>query len=87
MKRRSRLEVIYDILNAIYEKNQLKITHLMYKSNLSYKKLKEYLDTLKANNMVDVSDDNIVTLKEKGLEFIKEYYRLRQFADSFGLNE
>ena len=87
MKRRSRLEVIYDILNAIYEKNELKITHLMYKSNLSYKKLKEYLDTLKSNNMVNVSDDNIVTLKDKGLEFIKEYYRLRQFADSFGLNE
>ena len=87
MKRRSKLEVINDILDAIYQKGEIKLTHLMYKANLSYQKLKEYLDKLKENDMIEIDSNNIVKLKDKGIEFLREFYRLKKFAESFGLDE
>ena len=45
--RRSRLELIFDILLAIQNKGgRIKPTHLMYKSNLSHKLLNNYLQEL-----------------------------------------
>ena len=43
-KKRDRLQVIYDILKAIQEKNgKIKPTHILYKSNLSHQMMEEYL--------------------------------------------
>ncbi|MEM1988752.1 MAG: winged helix-turn-helix domain-containing protein [Candidatus Woesearchaeota archaeon] len=87
MNRRSKLEILNDILDVIYNQGEVKITHLMYKANLSYKKLKDYLEKLKENDMVEIDEkNNTVKLKEKGVEFLREFYRLKQFADSFGLD-
>ena len=45
--RRSRLELIFDILLAIQNKGgTIKPTHLMYKSNLSHKLLNNYIEEL-----------------------------------------
>jgi predicted transcriptional regulator len=43
--RRSRLELVFDILQAIQNKGgKIKPTHLIYKSNLSHKLLISYMD-------------------------------------------
>ena len=55
--RRSRLELIFDILLAIQNKGgEIKPTHLMYKSNLSHKLLNAYLEELINKEMVEIVD-------------------------------
>jgi len=51
--RRSKLEIYIDILNVLALKGQLKLTHIMYKSNVNCKVLKEQLEFLIKNNLVE----------------------------------
>lgn len=94
-KRRSRLELIYDILLAIQNKGGIiKPTHLMYKSNLSHKLLNNYLEELIGKELVAVeevfnrkrkSTSKIIRLTDKGAGFLAEFRRMREFTDAFGL--
>jgi predicted transcriptional regulator len=93
--RRSRLELIFDILSAIQNKGgRIKPTHLMYKSNLSHKLLNHYLGELIDKEMVLVEEEQMrkrqaptktVVITEKGLGFLAEFRRMREFTDAFGL--
>lgn len=93
--RRSRLELIFDILLAIQNKGgRIKPTHLMYKSNLSHKLLNNYLDELIQKELVRVDEEIVrkkqapnksVVITDKGLEFLAEFRRMREFTDAFGL--
>lgn len=93
--RRSRLELIFDILLAIQNRGgQIKPTHLMYKSNLSHKLLNSYLDELIQKELVKVEEEfmrkrktttKTVVITEKGLNFLSEFRRMREFTDAFGL--
>ena len=94
--RRSRLELIFDILLSIQNKGgRIKPTHLMYKSNLSHKLLTEYLDELTTKGMVLTEEEfhkkaknssKIIVLTEKGNSFLAEFRRMREFTDAFGLS-
>jgi len=45
--KRDKLQVIYDILKAISDKNgKIKPTHILYKANLSHQMLEDYLTEL-----------------------------------------
>ena len=93
--RRSRLELIYDILSAIQNKGgRIKPTHLMYKSNLSHKLLNSYLEELIGKELVGIEEEmvkkrksisKVVIITDKGLEFLAEFRRMREFTDAFGL--
>lgn len=93
--RRSRLELISDILLAIQNKGgKIKPTHLMYKSNLSHKLLNNYLEELIQKELVKVEEEFLkkrkataktVVITEKGLNFLAEFRRMREFTDAFGL--
>ena len=93
--RRSRLELIFDILLAIQNKGgKIKPTHLMYKSNLSHKLLNNYLEELIQKELVNVEEEfmkkrkataKTVVITEKGLNFLAEFRRMREFTDAFGL--
>ncbi len=93
--RRSRLELISDILLAIQNKGgKIKPTHLMYKSNLSHKLLNSYLEELLQKELVRVEEEYVkkrkatsktVVITEKGLNFLSEFRRMREFTDAFGL--
>tara|TARA_Y100000310_G_C20612320_1_gene778678 strand:+ start:1091 stop:1381 length:291 start_codon:yes stop_codon:yes gene_type:complete len=93
--RRSRLELIFDILLAIQNKGgRIKPTHLMYKSNLSHKLLNHYLEELIGNSLVAVEEEiakkkkkstKTVVITDKGLSFLAELRRMREFTDAFGL--
>ena len=93
--RRSRLELIFDILLAIQNKGGvIKPTHLMYKSNLSHKLLNNYLEELIEKQLVNVEEHEhrkkkkstkTVEITDKGLSFLAEYRRMREFTDAFGL--
>ena len=62
--RRSRLELVFDILLAIQNKGgTIKPTHLMYKSNLSHKLLNNYLEELIQKELVIIEE--LVVKKKK----------------------
>tara|TARA_Y100000310_G_C20704331_1_gene833703 strand:- start:30737 stop:31027 length:291 start_codon:yes stop_codon:yes gene_type:complete len=94
-QRRSRLELIFDILLAIQNKGgRIKPTHLMYKSNLSHKLLNNYLDELIQKELVVIEEEfhrkkqksnKTVLITEKGIGFLAEFRRMREFTDAFGL--
>ncbi len=95
-QRRSRLELIFDILIAIQNRGgRIKPTHLMYKSNLSHKLLNNYLEELLEKGLVTVEEEIVnrkkkqpvktIVITEKGLNFLEEFRRMREFTDAFGL--
>jgi len=88
-KRRGRLEIIADILRSIQNKGgKIKPTHLLYKSNLSHAKLKEYMEMLLEKGMVEekeVSGRKMIFMKDQGNKFLLEFGRIKEFSDSFGL--
>jgi len=70
------------------EKRQAKITHLIYKSNLSNNSIKPYLKDLLNNNMIEesvASGKRLFKIKEKGNEFLEEFSKIKIFSESFGL--
>ena len=89
VKRRGRLEIIADILRSIQNKGgKIKPTHLLYKSNLSHAKLKEYLGVLLEKGMIEeqeVKGRKMVLMKNPGHKFLLEFDRIKEFSDSFGL--
>ncbi len=91
-KKLSRLEVIRDILKVISERADrtggVKPTHILYKSNLSYQMMDEYLNELKTKEFVVekiTKEGKRYTITEKGLKFLQEYQTVAGFMDSFGL--
>ena len=95
MAKRSKVEIIFDILKTINEKEgRIKPTHLMYKSNLSHKLLNSYLEELLGKGLVQVEEEfskkkqnttKTVLITDKGLGFLAEFRRMREFTDAFGL--
>lgn len=92
--RRSRLELVFDILQAIQNKGgRIKPTHLMYKSNLSHKLLSSYMDELIAKEMIEIIEvegkkkkiSKVVGITDKGFNFLAEFRKMREFTEAFGL--
>ena len=87
--RRGKIEIIADILKSIREKGgKIKPTHLLYKSNLSHAKLKEYANMLLEKGMIEerlVKDKKMFFMKDQGHKFLLEFERIKEFSDSFGL--
>ena len=53
MTRRSKLEMQIDILKVLARYGPLKLTHIMYKANINCSVLKQYLDFLIRQNLVE----------------------------------
>jgi predicted transcriptional regulator len=81
---RGRLDIIADILEASYEGTRK--TYLMYRCNMSFKQLKNYLDFLLGKEllcMVNGSlnpDPNLFKITNKGKEFLKTYKGLKSMV-------
>ena len=89
-KKRERLEVIYDILKAVQDKNgKIKPTHILYKSNLSHQMMEEYLKELLDGDFILESTDGknkTYSLTEKGFDYFDKYKLILEFTETFGLN-
>ena len=87
-QRRTKIEIINDILSAITDKNGIiKPTHLLYKSNLSHNKMKEYLHELEEKKMIENitnKNNNEIHITDRGRKFIIEYKRILEFSETFG---
>jgi len=87
--RRTKIEIIHDILNSIQLKGgKIKPTHLLYKSNLSHNVLKEYVEELKYKKMITETQKDgkkEYQITEYGLSYLVEFKKIKDFTDSFGL--
>ena len=88
-KRRSRLDIICDMLTSIQEKGgKIKPTHLMYKANLSHNLLNSYLEELVTKHMVkemEINNYKYLIITDKGLEFIQNIKKMKDFQEAFGI--
>ena len=88
MERRDKVKIIYDILKSVQEKGgKIKPTHLLYKSNLSYKRMNELVQELMQKEMIaeeSVSSGKMYVLTDKGNKFLNEYHKMVEFIKGFG---
>ena len=86
MKKRGRLEIIRDILKTIEEnRNSIRQTPLLRKSNISTSKFKIYFKELLEKGFVKEISENKVSLTEKGYHFLEKYKAIVNFIDEFEL--
>ena len=90
MKKRDRLEVIYDFLRAIHDNhNSVRLTPLLRKANLSSQSFYEYYKELLSKGLIkeiiDKKGKKYVTLSDKGFEFLDKYKTILGFIDEFEL--
>ena len=89
IKKRARLEVIYNILEIIKNnRNSIKRTPLLRKSNLSSERFGEYFSELIEKEFVrEIEDKNgkLISLTDKGFKYLEKYQTITSFIDEFGL--
>lgn len=90
MKKRDKLEVIYDILQVIQNKNNsIKPTPLLRYSNLSSQSFNEYINDLKDKKLVlellDKKGKKYYSLTENGFKYLEKYKMIIGFVDEFDL--
>ena len=80
--RRSKLEIYVDILKVLAQKGPLKLTHIMYKANVNCSVLKEYLDFLLKQNLVEertIGKRRVVyAVTQRGITVLKYFRELKQ---------
>jgi predicted transcriptional regulator len=88
-ERRSKLAIYTDILLFIFNnQGRARPTHIMYKANLSHKSLKQYLDAMVAENLIErknVKGKIFFVISERGKQFLMEYKKVREFSEAFGI--
>lgn len=88
-ERRNQLEIVYDILQAIQDKGGIiRPTHLLYKSNLSHARMKDYIDQLTNKGMILMTERDgkqHFGITEQGIKFLVDYKKVRELTDAFGL--
>jgi len=88
-KKRERLEVIKDILEAIMQGRNIKPTRLLYASNLSPQMFKDYINELLTKCFIKLENyedgKKTFSLTRKGQDFLQEYRVIQNFIENFGL--
>ena len=89
-KKRDRLEVIFDILKTISDKNNsIKPTPLLRYSNLSSSSFNDYYQELTSKEFVkellDKKGRKYVTLTDKGFKFLEKYKMIKGMIEEFEL--
>lgn len=79
MKYRSRTDIVGIVLDSATGGSTK--TRIMYKAYLSYAQLKEYLEVLVENGLLEYNNaDQTYKTTEKGLKFVRIYQHLDELA-------
>ena len=80
--RRSKLEMYVDILKVLARRGPLKLTHIMYKANVNCSVLKEYLDFLIQQGLVEERNAGksrmVFAVTQRGITVLKYFRELEQ---------
>ena len=79
--RRSKLEMYVDILKVLSHRGPLKLTHIMYKANVNCSVLKQYLDFLIQQTLVEErtlgKKRTVYAITERGVIVLKHFRELK----------
>lgn len=79
--RRSKLEMYIDILKVLSHRGPLKLTHIMYKANVNCSVLKQYLDFLIQQNLVEERTigrkRTVYAVTQRGITVLKHFRELK----------
>lgn len=79
--RRGKLEMFIDILKVLARHGPLKLTHIMYRANVNCSVLKEYLDYLMREKLIEekkVGKKRVVyAITERGITVLKYFRELK----------
>jgi len=85
--RRAKLDTQVDILKVLARNGPLKLTHIMYKANLNGGFLKQYLDFLIQQNLVEEQTLNkkrvVYAITERGRTVLKYFLELQRALPIF----
>lgn len=90
-RKRSRLDIVLDVLEAINQAGELNPTRISLRVNLSYDRVKRVLDDLLRRGLIEVipSDERhgstLVRLTQKGRQLLVELRRLKRILEDYGL--
>jgi predicted transcriptional regulator len=89
-RKRDRLGVIYDILKIVQDnRNSIKPTPLLRKSNLSSQSFTEYYKDLLSKDLIkeipDMKGRKYISLSDKGFKYLEKYSMILGFIDEFEL--
>ena len=80
--RRSKLEMYIDILKVLAHRGPLKLTHIMYKANVNCSVLKQYLEFLTKQNLVEERTAGkrrvVYAITPRGITVLKHFRELKQ---------
>ena len=80
--RRSKLEMYIDIVSVLAQRGPLKLTHIMYKANVNCSVLKEYLEFLLKQGLVEeriVGRGRLVfAVTQRGITVLKYFKELKE---------
>jgi len=80
-KKRSSFDLVADMIESA--RGGAKQTAIMYRANLSYELLMEYLPLLTAKSLLEGKDENgLFHPSSKGLRYLKEYRSYGKLKDS-----
>jgi predicted transcriptional regulator len=77
------------LLSVIVKGGTIKPTHLLYKSNLSHKRMAPLVDELTHRGLLQTIQEGkenkkMYSITEEGRKFVLEYKKMKEFVDSFG---
>ena len=79
---RSKLEMYVDILSVLAQRGPLKLTHVMYKANVNCSVLKEYLEFLLKQGLVEertIGKNRLVfAVTQRGITVLKYFKELKE---------
>jgi len=79
--RRSKLEMYVDILKVLSHRGPLKLTHIMYKANVNCSVLKQYLDFLIQQTLVEErtigKKRTVYAITQRGITVLKHFRELK----------
>lgn len=79
--RRSKLEMYIDILKVLSHRGPLKLTHIMYKANVNCSVLKQYLDFLIQQSLVEErtlgKKRTVYAVTQRGITVLKHFRELK----------
>ena len=79
--RRAKLQMYIDILKVLARHGPLKITHIMYKANVNCSVLKEYLNFLMEQNLIEektVGKRFVYAITERGKTALKYFKEMKK---------
>lgn len=76
------------MLEILKSGKKAKITHLIYKANLSNNSIKSYIENLTKNQLITENKESgkkIYNITPKGTAFLEEYNKIKIFSEAYGI--